>query len=595
MNTERPRQSRMTRLLVVVTAIALTTVSCARKDVLDGPQTVRDGISPNTKVLVALGLSSRDQKGLEKLAQDTNTPGSALFGRHLDLAEIATLYGASAGDQKKAIAAAKRLGLDVSVDATGGMLLGEVSALGVKTIFKTDLKATKESDGATVVAPASRPKLPKELRGVVGEIVGLSGTLKVPKDTTPQGRMASASDCNSAVVGSGKMGLTEVLKAYETDALYAEGASGEGAHIGILAIEDFVPQTLETVRRCYQWPPAQSPSPTVKRVPLAVTLPPGAESALDTIIVSLIAPAAKVTVIEYDSGAPVVFPLAYALGIGRNGKGEDGISVLTSSITYCEKGLSKGVVALSEYILAAAAASGVTVVGSAGDTGSSGCYPPDKKPRLRYPPSSAYVTAVGGTQFRFAPDAAPDTGGLAGAGSSEGQAPSSILDEVVWNQKDNGQDLASGGGSSKLFAMPWYQDAAGISGKRRQVPDVAILGDPRQVSAIPVCVSANSCYWVSVAGTSADAPAFAALVALIGSRSGQLGKYMRLGLVNPAIYHLASDPQTRDVLYDVTVGTNDLFGVGCCEAKKGYDLASGWGSLYGKRFADAFTELLRPR
>ena len=35
----------------------------------------------------------------------------------------------------------------------------------------------------------------------------------------------------------------------------------------------------------------------------------------------------------------------------------------------------------------------------------------------------------------------------------------------------------------------------------------------------------------------------------------------------------------NDAFYDIVLGDNDLFGVGCCTAGPGYDQASGWGSM----------------
>ena len=71
---------------------------------------------------------------------------------------------------------------------------------------------------------------------------------------------------------------------------------------------------------------------------------------------------------------------------------------------------------------------------------------------------------------------------------------------------------------------------------------------------------------------------------------------MRLGLLNPTLYALASTPATARTLWDVTQGTNDLNGVGCCTATRGYDPASGWGSIDFAALAAAYVvnPLARP-
>jgi hypothetical protein len=47
-----------------------------------------------------------------------------------------------------------------------------------------------------------------------------------------------------------------------------------------------------------------------------------------------------------------------------------------------------------------------------------------------------------------------------------------------------------------------------------------------------------------------------------------------VGLANGWFYQAAARPAA---FFDVTRGNNDLAGVGCCQAKTGYDTASGLG------------------
>jgi len=49
------------------------------------------------------------------------------------------------------------------------------------------------------------------------------------------------------------------------------------------------------------------------------------------------------------------------------------------------------------------------------------------------------------------------------------------------------------------------------------------------------------------------------------------------GLLNPLLYSLAA--RSEGGMRDVTIGTIDLYGVGCCTAGPGYDMATGWGSF----------------
>jgi len=76
-------------------------------------------------------------------------------------------------------------------------------------------------------------------------------------------------------------------------------------------------------------------------------------------------------------------------------------------------------------------------------------------------------------------------------------------------------------------------------------------------------------------GTSAAAPAFAGLMALVVQRSG------RQGNVNPTLYALAANQGSGGaaVFHDTTVGNNSVPGVPGFNAGTGYDLATGLGSV----------------
>ena len=100
---------------------------------------------------------------------------------------------------------------------------------------------------------------------------------------------------------------------------------------------------------------------------------------------------------------------------------------------------------------------------------------------------------------------------------------------------------------------------------------------------------------MTVGGTSAAAPLVAAGIAQANQAAAKRGQ-RPLGFLNPLIYRLAATKPR--VLSDVTVGTNDVGTtiqpplsdgqpIGFYAATKGFDPASGWGSLNVARFSDA--------
>ena len=194
-----------------------------------------------------------------------------------------------------------------------------------------------------------------------------------------------------------------------------------------------------------------------------------------------------------------------------------------------------------------AAAQGITICCASGDNGS-GDEEGASTPHVDFPASSPWVLGCGG--IRLEADAATGT----------------ISAEQVWN---DGPDSATGGGVSRLFAVPEWQAEANVppnadgSGKTgRGVPDVAGLSDP------------ETGLWVlgpngqdgAVGGTSAAAPLWSALVTLLNGLTGT-----RLGFCNPQLYaHL------KEGLVDIVKGNN-----GSYAARAGWDACTGWGRPNG--------------
>jgi kumamolisin len=201
----------------------------------------------------------------------------------------------------------------------------------------------------------------------------------------------------------------------------------------------------------------------------------------------------------------------------------------------------------------------VTVCVAAGDNGSADFDPTnvnfDGRSHVDFPASDPFVLGCGGTMITV--------GG------------NSIANEVTWNSPGNG---STGGGVSRFFDLPDYQNNAGVPAAmnlpgpvKRGVPDVAgnaaeesgyrILCDgqifPDPASGLP-----------AVGGTSTVAPLWAALIARINQALGK-----PVGFVNPALYAL---PVASGAFQDITVGNN-----GDYTAAPGWDPCTGLGSPNG--------------
>jgi kumamolisin len=201
----------------------------------------------------------------------------------------------------------------------------------------------------------------------------------------------------------------------------------------------------------------------------------------------------------------------------------------------------------------AAAAMGVTICAAAGDNGSSDGVA-DGKAHVDFPASSPNVLACGGTKL------------LASA--------TAISTESVWNE--GATSSATGGGVSDFFARPDYQAKAGVplragtAGKPgRGVPDVA--GDADPATGYEVRVDGQD---FVIGGTSAVAPLWAGLIALMNQKLGH-----PVGFLNPMLY---GSLQGKGVTHDITTGNNGAF-----SAKAGWDACTGWGSPDGAKLLKA--------
>src|SRR6202034_3340135 len=146
--------------------------------------------------------------------------------------------------------------------------------------------------------------------------------------------------------------------------------------------------------------------------------------------------------------------------------------------------------------------------------------------------------------------------------------------------------LATGGGKSVIFGRPRYQNGvAGVTGRRRGVPDVAMSGACSGLVVTYQSFGGEEPGWYVVCGTSEATPLFAGIVAL----ADQVAHHP-LGLINPALYLLSA--VRAPGLVDVTSGNNTVsftqngtsYTVNGFSAGPGYDLASGVGTVNAALF-----------
>jgi len=163
-----------------------------------------------------------------------------------------------------------------------------------------------------------------------------------------------------------------------------------------------------------------------------------------------------------------------------------------------------------------------------------------------HPADSPWVTAVGGT--------IPNAGLATPAGRT---AP-----DALWTAPNDNSDAASAG-ISTVYPKPWWQRGIpalrGVTG--RAFPDISMDASD---------------------GTSQASPTFAGVLALATQFRGA-----DLGTVNPALAAIGPRGAAAGII-DVPAGYSDsAYGVSGYSTGPGYDIASGWGTIYAPAFVPA--------
>src|SRR5262245_32158005 len=254
----------------------------------------------------------------------------------------------------------------------------------------------------------------------------------------------------------------------------------------------------------------------------------GLEIALDVEWAHAIAPAANILLVEAasDSDTDILAAVDYAAS-------QPGVAAVSMSWGFNEFAAQTDAAHDGHFT----GHPGVTFVAASGDSG---------RPPI-WPATSPNVLAVGGTRLTLT--ASNDWSGERGWGNG------------IWSPFFGG----SGGGISKYEPKPAYQSGVTQSSTKRTSPDVAYDGDP--ATGVAVYDSMNG-GWLSVGGTSAGAPQWAALMAIADQGRAMAGK--------PPL----GSPDTLSAVYtmpaanfhDITSGNNGY------AATTGYDLVTGRGT-----------------
>lgn len=532
---------------------------------------------------------STNLRGLTHFADAVSDPSSPRYGDYESVAWLARRFGARPSVRRRVLAYLRAHGASrVSVDATGQLVELRMSVAGAERLFATSLRTVRGPHDSHTLAPDGSAHLPRPLAGLVRGVVGLD-TAPLTKDVPPPSSGYTGPDPGAVPsgcpAGTAEGGFTpnEYLDAYQYAPLQQQGLLGQGERVALVEIDGFQTSDLETFASCFS---LHLPTIHSFSVGGANALPAGGEATLDLEVLAAAAPSLKaIDVYETQpDAADVLRALAYPLQT----PGFDP-QVISVSLGLCEsetlQNIGKAGIGALESVLKVAAAAGVSVLGASGDYGSADCpntsstaQPPLPAADLAvsFPASSPWVTSVGGVNFDLT-------------------AQDQISSQIVWNDAGVVPGNAGGGGYSRLFTRPSWQDGV-VTSPWRAEPDVAMLADVSPGYAV-FCTAQQDCDgrgWLSFGGTSAATPLLAGGFAIVDEMLRRQG-HIALGLANPLLYRLGRGASAAQVFYDVTEGSNDVGPfiqpsqqpLGCCGAAPGYDEASGWGGLNLTAFAQA--------
>ncbi len=461
---------------------------------------------------------------------------AGLRGRQLTREEFLATYAAdpAAFDQLRRFAADHALSVDEAASSLARrtlVLYGTAEQM--QNAFQVELQEM-EHNGQRYRVCIGGMTMPADSAALVDAVLGL--------DTRPQARshLRRLKDLRPAAVGAQSYLPRQVAQFYN----FPLTLNGSGETIGIIELGGGY--TTSDIQQYFQNQGIAPPNVVAVSIDggtNAPTNPNGADSEvmLDIEVAASIAPAAKIAVyFSPNTDQGFIDALTTAIHDTANHPSVISISWGGPELSWTQQALT----ALDDACQSAAAL-GVTITVASGDNGSTDGVS-DGANHVDFPASSPHVLACGGTAIT--------TSGTA------------LTNEVVWNDEAQGGG-ATGGGVSTVFALPTWQQNANVSaatngGSGRGVPDVA--GDAAPETGYQIEVDGQS---EVVGGTSAVAPLWAGLIALLNQ---SLGK--PVGFLNPQIYPLLGSA----AFHDITQGNNGAYSAG-----PGWDACTGLGSPDG--------------
>ncbi len=470
-------------------------------------------------------------------SQDTDVDQHPGARKYLTREQFSAAHGASAGD----IAAIENFARQnqlvvIKTDSAQRAVVLSGTAAAMSKAFGTTLEDYEHPDG-TYRGRKGPLSVPSEIAPIIEGVFGLDDRPQATSKFKIQGQPAQF----TPHAAGGSFTPVELAKLYN----FPQGADGSGQCIGILELGGGTRPA--DIKAYFKKLGLVTPKVKIISVDHAKNRPSTADSAdgevmLDIEVAAAVAPKATIAVYfapNTDRGFLDAVTTAVHDAVNKP-------SVISISWGSAEINWTAQAMDAFEQAFADAAAMGVTICCASGDNGSTDGVS-DGAQHVDFPASAPHALGCGGTKLVVSNGAKTET---------------------VWNA---GTNSATGGGFSTHFAVPAYQSALNQGWSGRGVPDVA--GDADPASGYAVRVDGQD---FVIGGTSAVAPLWAGLVALLNQKLGH-----PVGYLNPLLY---GSLKGKGITTDITQGNN-----GAQQAKTGWDACTGWGSPNGQKLLTALS------
>ncbi|KAI0718420.1 subtilisin-like protein [Cerioporus squamosus] len=534
------------------------------RDVLPLGFSLAGPAAPHTTLNLRVALTQSNPDAIVDALYQVSDPSSDKYGQHLSKSEVEQLVAPSADSVSAVNAWLQEHGLSATpLSPSGDWLEIQLNVSKANSLLAADFSKFTHADTGVEAVRTLSYSIPAGLKDHIDlihpttsfpENVQSLGSLQQRTIHSPILPRKSSSMCSNGTTPACLQELYNIPTApakNKSNKLAVTGRFGNNAHYKWL--QEFL----------QQYRPDMNSSTN-----FTVTLLDGGNNDQDTPSVS-----EGELDIQYTVGLATNVPVDYIM-VGVKWK-DDGLNgfldevnhvlsmenppqVLSTSYGYAESSMS---FALTDKLCKAYAqlgARGVSVIYAAGDSGA-GCAGGNSTAFAPFFPSNCpYVTSVGGTA-----GSSPETAweGSSGGFSNYYSAPSyqsSAVKEYL----------------SKLALSPAAVSTAGrFNSTGRGFPDISAKADDFRVWESSIA---------SIWGTSASAPTFASIVALINDRLAEAGK-APMGFLNPWLYSKGKSGFT-----DITSGNNS---VECNGKSGGFEAVQGWDPVTGLGTPD-FNKLL---